>query len=468
MMWRSFTSAVKNNDSSFHKRSFHQNVRRVGSTVKHFYPSHHSLILLPSIVYLTMTVLMTTILLPTSLAWSTEWINLENGIGSSSSFQRIMPPRSGHVAFHLDDKIFVFGGYAAEQDEQEKGVENRRYPINDLWVLDPTTKKSDQGWTRLHGADEANTETASIPQQRLAAAAVTCQNKEGAVVGLVLGGWDSQEAGTGGVILQDLQAYCPSQNTWQKLSFDLQQPTSRLCAVTLTTTDPKKVLVHNHRCTDHVLILDMEKESSSSSSSSPLTRQPTTGSPPSPRGLHACVLLPNTTKMVLFGGAAQDGSMSNEVFVLDTETWEWQAIEAVDNKELEEGEDRRPSPRASPCLVAIDESTCVLFGGATRSEQGLHGCSDTWLLELVVGDDDSDNDDCSRVRWTKLNDDGCPDAPPGRNAASLTRLSFRPAILEGKEVDASVISDQYFVLSGGWYPFRTTYNDNYVLKVTKG
>jgi Kelch motif/Galactose oxidase, central domain len=408
------------------------------------------------VLNLLLLAMTTTLIVPTSSAWSTKWINLDSNCATNSNhnLNKIYPPRSGHVAFALENKVYVFGGYAEESIDH-------RYPTNDLWVYDP---QEWDGWQLVHKSatctsptpDSSGSKT-EIPQRRLAAAAVTCQfpgEKEKA--GLVLGGWDSQEAGTGGIILQDVQAYSDhgicTTKSWKKLSLDLQQPTSRLCAVTLNNSH--QVLVHNHRCVDHVLIVDLQ--------SSQLIRQPTSGISPSPRGLHVCVLLPNTNKMVLFGGAAQDGNMSNDVFLLDTDMWKWQKL---DNAIMEEGTDTpRPSPRASPCMVAIDESTCILFGGACRSEQGqLHGCNDTWLLKLEDG-----IDGCTQsCHWTNLNDDGSKNAPPGRNAATLTPLGTRPVILGESNADADNENTRYFLLSGGWYPFRTTYNDNFVLMITK-
>ena len=203
--------------------------------------------------------------------------------------------------------------------------------------------------------------------------------------------------------------------------------------------------------------------------------------------------------IVLFGGAAQDGTMSNEVFVLDTVTWEWTTIECVDDST---NPSNIPSPRASPCLVALDDTTCIVFGGASRippSEgNGLHGCSDTWLLELVphaVGDNEGTGSALNgktswKVKWTQLYPDAKEDdndnsssvrqhvSPPGRNAATLTPIPFlrKGILLHGDDTndgddnvgdDDDDTSTQYFLLSGGWYPFRTTYNDNFVLKVTK-
>jgi hypothetical protein len=256
------------------------------------------------------------------------------------------------------------------------------------------------------------------------------------------------------VILKDLQLYTEGggQNgKWKELPFDLEQPTSRLCAVALGNGPSSKVLVHNHRCIDHVMILDLK--------SSKVIRQSTTGNSPSARGLHTCASLPNTSKILLFGGAAQDGNMSNEVFILDTNNWTWQKVEVDDDAS---GTLPQPTPRASPCLVAVDENTCLVFGGAARTEHGgLHGCSDTWLLELLPGKHKIN----TRCKWTLLYEDGSSESPPGRNAASLTPLKSSPFAVGEEEEDGS--TSQFFLLSGGWYPFRTTYDDNYVLKVSK-
>ena len=352
---------------------------------------------------------------PVVSSWVAEWIDLGLDVKSS-----INPPRSGHVAFGLDDKVYVFGGYAEDSDTAE------RYPTNDLWCFGNEKK-----WNLVKPA------SSSEPQPRLASAAISCKLDEDKAAGLVLGGWDSQEAGTGGEILKDIQAFT-SDGSWKELPIDLEEPTSRLCALPLMEkSSSSKVFIHNHRCTDHVLLLDLE--------TSKLTKQPVSGTAPSARGLHCCAQLPGTNKIVLFGGAAQSGVMSNEVFVLDTETWVWEQCDC---------EGAMPSPRASPCFSALDDKSCILFGGASRSDEvGLHGCSDTWLLEL--GEEGT-------AKWTQLSEDKSAQAPPGRNAATLTPLLTPPGIDKNEDEES-----QFFLLSGGWYPFRTTYGDNFVLKVTK-
>jgi hypothetical protein len=101
--------------------------------------------------------------------------------------------------------------------------------------------------------------------------------------------------------------------------------------------------------------------------------------------------------------------MSNDVFVLDCagDAWQWTPITChALNKEH-----GMPPPRASPCLVALDDSDndntdnyhrFVMFGGAERSDEGgLTGRGDTWLLHL---DDDGENENETQTCawWEKL------------------------------------------------------------------
>ena len=196
-----------------------------------------------------------------------------------------------------------------------------------------------------------------------------------------------------------------------------------------------------------------------------------------PAGLHACARLSNN-KIVLFGGAAQDGTMSNEVFLLNLDSWVWEKCrntvasteDQITNEEGNGDTDAAslPSPRAAPCFVALDTNSCLLYGGASVSNTGgLHGCSDTWVLELIPDDDDSD---LTLAVWTRLNQDGSPQAPPGRNAATLMPLSSSSFLVNNEDANKKENDNettQHFLLSGGWYPFRNTYDDNFVLTVTK-
>mmetsp|Transcript_61399 Transcript_61399/g.150277 ORF Transcript_61399/g.150277 Transcript_61399/m.150277 type:complete len:458 (-) Transcript_61399:193-1566(-) len=399
-------------------------------------------------------------------AWTVEWIPLSRNIN------KVTPPRSGHVSFSVDDKIYVFGGYVEETAQN-------RYPSNDLWVLQGSANEGDgttgpgAGWMRVM---EKSVSSLKIPRQRLAAAAVTVSSDPSPTttkfnVGVLLGGWDSGEVGTGGDILNDIWTYggssgtsdtCDATRMWKESMVDLGPPTSRFCAVTLD--DKTTVVIHNHRCIDDVMILDFSNKESVT-----LKKQPTTGRSPSARGLHAMTRLSgvNANKIILFGGAAQSGEMSNEVFVLDSQTWEWTPVEMiVDGTKADQ---HGPSPRASPCFVTLDDTTCLLFGGASVPEEGgLDGCNDTWLLELDF--DTSEKGDKVTAKWTCVFEDdvNSDKSPPGRNAATMILVSPQTAFeLLSKEDTDDNASSRYFLLHGGWFPFRKTYNEDFMLKVRK-
>jgi hypothetical protein len=459
----------------------------------------------------------------TAHGWSAEWINLSKQ-QSQQTYQDIQPPRSGHAAFALDDKVYVFGGYAEDENKS-----NSRYPTNDLWEFDTTM--SSQNWKCVHApqvwSEEDTTTTSTstststtasstpalpsstvfVPQQRLAAAAASLSNK-----GILLGGWDSQLAGTGGVILKDISLLTMNNNNnnkddddddnedtttneggtrttswkWESSAVDLGGPTSRLVAVPISDTT---LVVHNHRCVDHVLLVTVVPGEKNEEDITTVQRQATTGRAPSPRGLHAATYLPKQDKVLVFGGAAQSGTMENDVFVLDCRTWQWSQVQTTSTTTTGSGSgdnDEQPSPRASPCLVTLVDdddddaddddddttttTTCLLFGGADRSldAQGvpLHGCDDLWLLHLDCDDTNEEQDDsstttASAARWERL----IPSTevvPPGRNAATLTPLSS-----DNKATDSSSsASSQSFLLVGGWYPFQTTHADTYLLNVS--
>ena len=362
-------------------------------------------------------------------AWNAEWIEFHPS-------QSIHPPRSGHVAFSLNDEVYVFGGYA-EEIENEKII---RYATNDLWKLNPkgpTWENVNTKELHVDDCDECN-DNAKIPQQRLAAA-VGCIDSSA----YVFGGWDPQTPGTGGVILDGISEYNPSSDGWNGSvlkQVNLGETTSRHVAINI---GKDTILLHNHRCTDSVLLFRKDDQAYS------LQSQATTGTPPSPRGLHAaCKLLgDNSNQVLVFGGAAQDGTMSNQVFVLDTTTWSWKELSSATPIS------KMPAPRASPCVCSIDEQTCIVFGGASPSKSGgLHGWDDLWIMKTDL--------EAGTVEWEELMVDNAV-SPQGRNAATLTAISKPSSIGDD---DGS--SSQYFILTGGWYPFVKTHGDNFILKVT--
>ena len=354
--------------------------------------------------------------------WTAEWVQLKPK-------QNIEPARSGHVAFTIKDEVYVFGGYA---EVVRKDGEVERYPTNDLWKFAP----AETTWKLLEAADlyvddcdECN-ESTQAPQQRLAAAASTLADSA-----FIFGGWDPQTPGTGGVILDSIAEYSASKGGWMGptlSSTSLEETTSR--HVTVSISDDT-VLLHNHRCTDHVLLF----QKGSTANDYSLHRQPTKGTGPSPRGLHAACKLGDDT-VVVFAGAAQDQTMSNEVFVLNLSSWTWKKLDSTTSS--------TPVPRASPCICALDDTTCIVFGGATPSAtMGLEGLNDLWLMKTDI--------DKGSVIWEKFDVTGSATIPPGRNAATLM-----PVDLPGVE------NCQCFLLSGGWAPFVKTHNDSFVLKMS--
>lgn len=362
--------------------------------------------------------------------WTAEWIELHPS-------QEIQPPRSGHVAFTLKDEVYVFGGYAEEDGNDGNVV---RYPTNDLWKFSP----EQSSWQQVNKADlhvddcdECN-EKAKLPQQRLAAAAATLDDSA-----FLFGGWDPQTVGTGGVILDSISEFSHADG-WKGASLKeaaLGEMTSRHVAVTIAEDT---ILLHNHRCADHVLIFQKSKATGQYS----LKRQATKGDAPSPRGLHAACKL-GDNHLVVFGGAAQDQSMSNQVFILDLSSWTWNELSPSASSKL-------PSPRASPCLCALDEQSCIVFGGATPSEEGgLAGLNDLWLMAADL--------EKGTVEWEELNAKG---TPPGRNAATLTPIS-KPNLGDTIGVNNGNSPLRCFLLSGGWYPFVKTHGDTFVLRIAE-
>jgi N-acetylneuraminic acid mutarotase len=291
---------------------------------------------------------------------------------------------------------YLFGGYVEDNSQ-------KRYATNDLW------KWHNDQWHPVEAEGD-------VPRARLVATATVWQNEKC----YLMGGWDPGTAGTGGAILDTI--HCYQDGKWSTLPVTMPDgPTSRHVAIALND----RIVVHTHRCQDYVLLFD------------PLTlsfrKQDTTGPCPSSRGLHAATRL-HENQILFFGGAAQSGIMSEESFLLDTQTWTWTSLQG-----------RGPTARAGACLVRIDHHTALLYGGAEATPSGLRPRGDVWLCH-------ADQD-----RWELLLDDdneASSEHPPPRNAATLSLLE------DGSE-------RKTFLLTGGWHPFVKTYDDCFLLKLTK-
>lgn len=375
-------------------------------------------------------------------SYSAEWINLSSSSSSSSSFPPpgiIEPPRSGAQTISCSGKILTFAGYAEEvvDDAVERDV------VNDLWEFVPYHKDSvSWGWKQVIAAGEC-------PGPRLAFAMAAMPSASNAYV---IGGWDPMVPGTGGKILDDVSMldgqtlkWSQPKSTDDSLSTTVPGgPTSRHVAVALSDD---VICVHNHRCEDHVLLLHTNTDQNLVK----WDHQKISGEAPSSRGLHCATTIgtSKTKNMVIFGGAAQDGRMSNEAFVLDSTTWKWTKINC-------EGEDA-PAPRAGACLCALDDNSVLLFGGAMPSEGGLVGLNDVWVLHVNDG-----RWECLLQHQTVDNDRSSSTFPPGRNAATLTEIDAKNMLPDARAFGES----RCYLLQGGWAPFRKTFNDVYVLRIS--
>ena len=174
------------------------------------------------------------------------------------------PPRSGHAtAADAEGNVFLFGGYA-ETPGAPRDV------VNDLLRYSP----SSNSWSLLSPSIGRNNPNA--PGPRLVS---TCAHHGSEI--LLFGGWDPESAGSGGIIFDDVWSYSPSTGAWEPRGAMPGGPASRHCAVNVGGT----VIVHTHKCVDHVLVWDSEAKV--------LRRQGTTGEAPSPRGLHAAAAADN-------------------------------------------------------------------------------------------------------------------------------------------------------------------------------
>ena len=310
----------------------------------------------------------------------------------------VAPPRSGHTAVESGEAVYLFGGYA------EYGGSTPRDVVNDLWCY---TSKS--GWKCLQ-SDSSRADD-SRPGPRLASASAIIDDEL-----LVFGGWDPQTAGTGGIILDDVWSLDLKTLAWSQCAAPMPRgPSSRHVAANVGG----RVIVHTFRCLDSVLLWDPASRT--------LVEQPTSGTPPSSRGLHVGAAADDHT-FVVFGGAAKDGNMANDAFALDTRSWTWRVLDIASSPV--------PSPRAGSCAARADGGIAIFGGAEAKPEGGLNPRADAWLLDV------------EQETWTCILDDGAKGAPPARNAASMSPLGNRQ-----------------YLIHGGWHPFVETFDDTHVLEI---
>ena len=194
------------------------------------------------------------------------------------------PPRSGPTASaDQAGNVWLFGGYAEPEGKP-------RHVVNDLLRYDGS------GWQQLQEPIDVTLKGGRVrdnrPGPRLATASCVVGDEM-----LVFGGWDPQTPGTGGVILDDVWSLSLAKQTWRRLAAPMPGgPASRHVVCNVGGT----VILHTFRCLDSVLVWDAASET--------LKEQPTSGTPPSSRGLHVAAAADGHT-LVVFGSAlAEDAA----------------------------------------------------------------------------------------------------------------------------------------------------------------
>ena len=118
------------------------------------------------------------------------------------TFKTSSPPRSGATAAaDAAGQVWLFGGYAEPEGKQ-------RLVVNDLLRYSSGEWKQLQEPMNVNIGSTGRVRTNS-PGPRLASASVIVDEEL-----LLFGGWDPQEAGTGGVILDDVWALDLSTQVW--------------------------------------------------------------------------------------------------------------------------------------------------------------------------------------------------------------------------------------------------------------
>lgn len=394
-------------------------------------------------------------------------------------------PRSGASAVVLGDKVIMLAGYDEDNRKQKDAdaadaapaAPPKRNATNDAFAFCTREQK----WRQLQPVAVEG----ELPTPRLAAGAVELSGRAH-----LIGGWAAGQQGADAFLSDVWRLSPPSEGAapssssaaattgqqqqqqwaWQRLELapgSLEAlgggGVSRFAAVAVS---PTRAILHTHRCSDHVVALDVAPSPSSSSarlSRVPVLPDPEHGCPPS-RGLQSLTLV-GGRRLLVFGGAPQKGGMLGDLWALDGDfsaagvgdeggssssgsspPLQWTRLWAGASDE--QGGDG-PHVRCSHVAADVRGGLFVL-GGSYYTEQGsLCPLDDAWWFDVEGG-----------KGWQRValasggGDSGSP--PAARNAAVL-------APLPGENGGGGQPQQLRFLYHGGWRPFVETYDDTWIL-----
>jgi hypothetical protein len=356
-------------------------------------------------------------------------------------------PRSGASAVVVKDQVLMLCGYdECKNADANATTPPQRNATNDAFAF----SASDHTWHALAIA----TARQDLPTPRLAAGAVELGGSA-----YLIGGWAAGGPAHGAdAFLADVWRLAPASPassssaawTWTRLELEPGSVealggggVSRFACAAVSST---RAILHTHRCSDHVVALDVASSSSSvnaAAATARFSRLPVLPDPehgaPSSRGLQSMTLVGGGKRLLVFGGAPQKGGMLGDLWALDgdfvaggggelrwTRLWGGPAEGDADSAAA-------PHVRCSHVAADVDGGLFIL-GGSYYTEQGsLCPLDDAWRFDLKGG-----------KGWQKVALEGA--TPAARNAAILAPLG-----------------GQRLLYHGGWRPFVETYDDTWII-----
>lgn len=264
--------------------------------------------------------------------------------------KEIYPPRGGFATdYDFNSNQWLFGGL----------LDGRPGPVvNDLWCKE----KNDWNIVEIEGIK---------PRVRMYSAGCVTVGPSKKEEFIIFGGWDTGAPGSGGDFLDDIWSF-DLESSWKPIG-KLPYKVSRHTANKLNTGD---ILLHTYKCDDSVLLYDPIKRK--------FRQKKVTGKAPVGLSMMASASDMYNENVVFFGGSDKNQQMTNSIFVLNTESWEWQEF-----GQLGKGS-KWPEPRSSSCLTCIGPGKFILFGGAGIAPGGykaggLAPYNDLWIIQLTNG-----------------------------------------------------------------------------------